>query len=501
MARFTVDGNATGAVKAVQDLAKAIEKGEKGFEQAAKGADKLDKAAQRIARNNEGPQEKYNRRMRELAELVNKGKLSYDQAAIAAEKYRGTMERAGKAGQAAFGSRALADMRGFVGQFVGIQMAATAALNAFKALAAEREKAAQSAMSSRGSAGALAQLAATTSDPKAAMASLLAEARALRASGGADTEQQAYETVFDLNSAGLSRTDRDFAGRVKASGVLSDVGGAGRAYAALTTAMGKGEVGDFKGLLSKAIAASAAAPAQANEIPLAAARGAGSAGALGLSDEFLLAATAILARKTGTAAEGGTQVAAFLKQVEKSGLDTTGKSGAEIVAMIGGMSEAQQGIGGVLGDRAEAVAGFRTLRDNMDELRNLESSIRNAEATGLADTAVGLTGGDARLRTANARARAEGSLEQSMGDSAALQNILQAAWAERQRTARADGGSFTEFNLAVERGQLGIVNTLGSDEEKREILREWTREGSVQDTELLKDIRDILSRSVTTRQE
>lgn len=505
MAQFTVTANAAGAVKAVDELAKAVSKITAGFTAGAKEAKQLERAAQSVVKANETPLEKYNRRLAETAKMVKAGTLSFEEGAKAVSRYGQQLDRAGKSSKEVFGSRAIGDLRSFAAQFVGVQTAVSGVLSVMRQLAAERERVAQGAMQSIGGLGALAQLAATEptkAAQDAKMASLLAEARAIYASGGALTMQEAAEMVaFSTNSAGLSASDRSFAASLRAAGVMQDVGGAATAYTAMRTAMGESEVGSFRQFMSKSLAASSVAPAQANEIALATSGAGASLRTLGLTDEFGLAATAMLSKVAGSASEGGTLLGAFLKQVEKAGLDITGKSGTDIVAMIGSMPESQQGIGGVLGDRAEAVKGFRILRDNLSALQELEGTIGGANTSDLAQRAIELTDLDFGLRAAKARQASQNRRDVALGDSAALQNLLEAAFAERQRTARADGGMLTELNLGIERAQVGIVNTVGSDRERRAILQEFMSEGSIRDETLLKDIRDALRSNVTTRQE
>lgn len=499
MTRFTVTGDAGGAVKAVNDLVKAVIKGEEAFEKVSKKADKLDKAAQQITRNNEGPQERYNRKIAELAELVNKGKLSFEQADIAARRYSKELEKAGDAGRTAFGPAALNNLKQFALGMVGIQQAAQLGLAAIRAMDQEIEQAAQRQMASRRGLGSLSQLASTAENPQQEMASLLREARAIRASGAAETDDEAGNILFSLVSAGLTKEDRDFAVALKRSGVLSDVGGASTSFAALQTALGAGEVGSFQDFMSKALAASAAAPAQANEIPIAAARAGGSAREMGLSDEFLFASTALIAKQTGSASEAGTLLAGFLKGVEKSGLDVKGKTGLEIVEMLSALPADKQGIGGVLGESQEAISGFRVLRDNLGALTALQGSIERGQASGLAAAAVGLPSGDAALAAAQARAGAEGRYDRALDPYAIEKNLLEAAFRERAATRLESGSMFAASDIFIEDMQKRAFGWIPA--ERRAMLEGMANDGSIRNEQLLREIRDYLRGPVTTRQE
>lgn len=508
---FVVRGNASGAVSAVNDLQKAVAKTEKSVAATTKESEKLDKALERLAKKHEGPQERYNRKIDELARLVKDGKISLEQAAAAAERYGKQLNKVGEEGKAVHGPSALQGLRNVAAQYVGMGVAINAALSALRSLGAEKERQAQAAIQSRAGLGQLSQLAATASDPKGEFNRLVAEARRIHSSGAVATEEEAGNLLFSLVSAGLNQSDRDFAAELRRSGTLTDVGGAATAYAAMTTALGSKEVGSFEQFISKALQASSVAPALANEIPQAATRAAGSAGALGLSDEFLNAATAILAKKTGSAAEGGTQLASFLKQVEKAQIgDLQGKSGIGIVEYLSSLSEADQGFGGVLGDRAEAIAGFRTLRDNLGLLKDLTQQIDQAQNSGLARTATTLPEGDVGILGAQARARAEATYGQSMTEDAALTNLVHAAYQERVRTARANGASILdEIELKFERGQLFFSEHIErGNVPLQNILRQMSQDGSISDPALSAQITEYLRRidakqtqRITTRQE
>ena len=486
-------GDATGAVKAIQDLNKAIDGTEKEYAASTKEAKKLDAQARRVAENAD-PQKRYNRQMQDLAQLVKLGKVELSAAEKVAAKYGERLRRAETAGSKAFGSQALSGIRSFALQYVGLSQALNAVVQGFRDVAAEREKTQQAALEARAGVGELSQLAATTDDPEGTFKALVAEARAVRASGAADSQQDAANQLFSLVSAGLERSDRDFAFQLRGSGVLQNVGGAATAFAALQTALGKEEVGSFEDFISKALQASSIAPALANEIPQAAARAGGSASALGLSDEFLNAAVAILGKKSGSAAEGGTQLASFLKQVEKAIPDNEalrGKRGIELVEFLSTLSEEEQGFGGILGDRAEAISGFRTLRDNIVLLADLTKQIDAADDNGLARRAVALPGTDDQQRAALAKARATGSLEVSLGDRAALQNLVDAAILDRQKTFEQEGtfGPAGPAILGIDKAGINLNRTLGVDTNERD-LRNLLPD--VRDPKLLQDIADAL---------
>lgn len=119
------DGDATGAVRAMRDLTKAVEQNEKAFEATAKGAKKAETAAGRI-KDQIDPQRRYNRKMAELADLVKRGELTLEQAAAQAQRYGRRLEQAGAAGKRAFGSQALNDLKSLALGYFGVQQAISA---------------------------------------------------------------------------------------------------------------------------------------------------------------------------------------------------------------------------------------------------------------------------------------------------------------------------------------------------------------------------------------
>lgn len=87
-AKFTLEGSGGGAVKAVQDLNKALDEAEKKSDGAAKASKRLQDAAKRVAESVD-PQAKYNNRIAELAQLVTKAGLSTEHAAEKAQSVPG----------------------------------------------------------------------------------------------------------------------------------------------------------------------------------------------------------------------------------------------------------------------------------------------------------------------------------------------------------------------------------------------------------------------------
>ena len=445
-AKFTLEGSGSGAVKVIEQTNSALDKTEKTAERAAKAASRLEeqlsKQAQRI-KESINPQEKLNRLYQELGQHVQAKRLTLDQATQAGVKYRQELGLAAKAGNDAFGPVARSQVGQYLASILSVSGAISLATKALRENAQVRESAAQKALQARAGLGSLSQLASSEANPQAAYNRLVTEAMGFVSSGAAADPNDAGNLLFQLAGAGLNQRDRAFAARLRASGTLTNVGGAAEAYSALTTALGQGEVGTFAQFMSKSLKAAGPAPGSFEQLPIAAARAGGSAKALGISDEFLLAATTLLGKQTGSIDEGGTMLAAFLREVEKSGLKgVQGIGGVGIVEKIAALPTQKQGIGGVLGERAEAVAAFRTLRDNLPALRSLAGDVGTAQDANLAGLAAGLTAGNDITAAAIARARAEGDRDTAQtGQFSARRNLIQALRAER-RAALAERGGF-----------------------------------------------------------
>jgi hypothetical protein len=497
MPTLRLDGDGTGAVKAFTDLDRAVGKVGDTLELTAKEAKKLELAAANVVKANEGPLEKYNRRMAELNQLVKTGKLSHDEAALAAQRYVKTLERAGDTHQRAFGAKALSEITSMATGLVSVTTAMSLLVDGFAQFQAAREKAAQGAIAGRRGLGSLSQLAAGTADPEGEFKKMVAEARGFVGMGAAENEDEAGNLLFQLSGAGLDAKDRAYAARLKSAGTLQNVGGAAEAYSALKTALGSKEVGGFQEFMSKALRAAGPAPGSFEQLPLAASMAGGSAAALGISDEFLLAATTILGKKTGSISEGGTQLSAMLAQVEKSGLPgTKGVGGMGIIDALSRLPESQQGYGGPLGERKEAVEAFRTLKKNRAELLALQADVIAAEGSNLAGRAAGLAATDPQLNAAIRRKQAEGARDvQAGGLLGEGENLKQAALAEFAFRQRRDNPTWQAETAIATYGSkfFDTRAALSTD-----FFLQRTQEGgsayTVQDPKLSKDIAGYLKR-------
>lgn len=418
------------------------------------------KVVQRVARQNETAQDKLNRKIRETTAAF---KLAGGSPKLLRREIRGLKAdyiNATFARKKAFGADALSQIKTYAASFGGVGAAIAATTRELQFHAAERERISQNARSAKFGLGELAQLAATegttVADKEAAQKRNVAEAEAAFAAGAFTNLNEAGGTVFQLKSAGLSKADRDFAIGIRRTGALRNVGGTATAFAALETTLGKDKVGSFEDFLDQSIQASSIAPALANEIPQAAALSGGSARALGVDLPFLLAATARLGKARGSASAGGTDLASFLKQLEKALADPdvkkeypqlVGKRGEELIDAFVALPAEARGFGGVLGDRAQAVQGGRAISLNREQLRADVAAIRRADQDNLASVTMQLPLVDPRQSASLLRQETENAREVAKTEAAIFEDLAQVVLLN-QRTAREADGWNTPFDVA-----------------------------------------------------
>lgn len=523
MPKVTWTGDASSVEQAQKAIAAGNQKISESYKQSAREAAAAEKAAKKIAEAID-PQARFNAEVKKASDVFSQGKISAEAYGRILQQHRdqyiasttqiklqtremGNLERESEkvssvlrrtklASGDAFGPRAINEIRAFGLEILGIGGGLTILIQGFREFQKEREEAAQKAIASRRGLGSLSQLAATAQNPEARFASLVAEARGRVTEGAAIDENEAGALTFELVSAGLKKRDRDLAAKIRAAGTLDNVAGAAQAFDALTASLGSDEVGGFQQFLSKALQAASVAPGSFEALPVALSGAGVSAKELGISDEFLLSAGALLARQKRSPEIGGTLLAAFLRGAEKSDLkDLKGLGGIGLVERFASLPDAKQGFGGELGERAEAVEAFRVLRDNLQEVRDQEAKIRNAQASDLAGRAANLPSTDPQIRAAIQRSRQEGGRDVQAGELfSEAENLLQAALADiAQRKRRDSPGALTEAGIAFQ-SLLAKAPIFG---EPVHLLRS-TQRGSlgerIEDPQLNREIRDFLSR-------
>lgn len=370
----------------------------------------LRRAAASITNRVMRPTERYNQELAKLRGHLDAGRISQETFNRAAQQSKARLDEAtkgvskmGKTGTSVFSSMGTG-LASVVGGYASLGGAITAVIGLLRQQQEEARKAAQAGRQSEFSLASLAQLA----DEQDSFGSLSERAKQLFARGGADDLSQAGQVVFSIKSAGQLQ-DLDVFEQLASSGVVRDVGSLSQSAAALVKSLGAEETGSVRELISKAFAASAASPATVPELLSAAARSGTSAAALGISDEEILSATAITATATGSAEQGGTQVAALLKALEKQG-GFEGKTLQESLVEIQAKNLAAKELFEFFG-RSEGVTAFRLLTENADDLATNLKNITAAQSQDLAKQRAELAGSDPALAASRAAREAEAELE------------------------------------------------------------------------------------------
>lgn len=413
------------AIEKYRKLVTEAKKGGKERQKAEEDARKeLEKFAAATMKVNRTPLERYKEEMFKLNTALKAGKIDQEtfnraaaQAKTAFKDAGGAAAKAGDQHKTAFGASAITRLGALVSVAASVKKSFDYLATSFAAANEEIDRMAAKQRESFGGLGELSQLAETPEQ----LQSLISEAKKTFAEGGAPTLGAAGELQFALESAGLGRY-RAGVSQLQATGVVRDAKSMVDAAAALESALGRAETGEFTDIVSKAFGASKGAPARAEQILQAAALSGASAAALGMSDEELLAAVATVAKTTGSADTAGTQLQSLLKQIEKTGIGEGflqgGKSLREQVQAIKSLESSGTELRDIIGDRMEAITGYRLLASGMDRFDANLREITDAERTDafgrkvtLARTATPeLAAEQLRRRTS---ARAELSAEQS----------------------------------------------------------------------------------------
>lgn len=418
MPTLRLDGDASGAVKATSAINKEAAKIGPTFDKATASAKQLEKAAFQIVRANQGPLESYNSQMKLLAKLVIAGKLSHDQASIAAKRYhqelvRGTQStlhgiglelrarqlqtqmlqrmnavvgQVGQAQSAAFGAVALQGLTSYLGAMVGPTALLTGAISALRSYRAELAAVGQQIEGNRGGLGQLMTLAMEEKTPalqEAKKAALMSEAKNIFASGATTSLPAAGEFLYQLEQAHLGPKHRKLFAEAAATGVLPEAQTTARSIAALRSAFP--DLSPDK-LIGMGIYAGIASPGGVDELVQDAAKSAQQIKTLGWKPEFSIAATSLLTKAYPGKGEGGTRLEQFGRQLERFGLQAdpalVGMDPLQTLEHIGSKTKGgtdRKALETYVGNRGEAMQGFRTLYGMRRELKELIDGTATAD--------------------------------------------------------------------------------------------------------------------------
>lgn len=466
-AKLTLEGSGAGAVRAISDLNKAIEKTEKGLTLTAREAKKLENAAGSVVKANEQPLERYNRRVAETAKLVAAGKLSHDEAAKAVQRYGIQLDNAGKAKERAFGGAALSQLMSYATGMFSIGSAIAVVTKAFNEAQAAKEAAGARTVGGTDSAGELAQLFTSEEEYKAAVA----EARSYITSGifKPDQQKEAFKYTFALRSAGYDEEERNYLARVGQSKNVAPE--SLLQYAAslkkVQDIFGKAETGSISDIANKVIQTSTFTQSNASQVALAATKFGASGRALGISDEASFAALAAIEKSSKDIDTASTQLDALYAATSKKGLK--GRTIPDILAEISAAEQGGANLYKLLG-RKEAVAAYRALT-------TAEGAAVNADALGKISTAaerdivgiqMGLPKTDPRIRASMLAGEAQGRLasteEEQYAERELLVNMVRAAM--KEHVTKLDGAfaaSLTDWGVTFKTSRGFLERSQGAE--------------------------------------
>lgn len=282
---------------------------------------------------------------------------SYRDVDRAVDRHRNKVKQAAAAREKAVGASAVGQLAAFAGAWAAPVAAVHGLISALNELDNKRNAIAQKHLASERGLGSLAQLA--MGDP-IKLRRLVDAAKQTYAEGGAESMDAAARQIFSLASAGALK-ERAFFSQLY--GVADDPAVMARAAATMQTSLGAKETGSMRDIVSKSFAASKFSPASA-EMLLQAASRAGSGGRmLGMSDEDILSATAIMATATGSAEEGATTVSSLMTAMTKKG-GFKGLSLGEAIRKLDSMGLSDPEMVNFLG-RKEGLRAFSVLRENL----------------------------------------------------------------------------------------------------------------------------------------
>lgn len=331
----------------------------------------LTQFAERIKRIDETPARRLTAQLARLDQALQRGKLTHDEYGRAAKRAQDTYQdelRQSEDAQrrtntaADNSSESIASFATSMGtRLLGLVGVARTAQAVFDEMRQAADKAAQSVQSSREGLGALAQF-----DPSQ-FAGLQQQARELRAQGAADSIDAAAKMLFAMRSAGAEQGDIAAFAKMSKFGVVSDAAGMARSASALQTALGKDQAGTFADIVGRALTASKYTPATAEQLVQGAAKAGSFARTQGVGAESLLAGTAILSSAKGSAEEGGSRLAALLRQTSLN-KQFRGQDLPDLIDSIAAKKLSPERLKKLLGD-SEAIDAFQILSQQREQLR------------------------------------------------------------------------------------------------------------------------------------
>lgn len=416
-ATVKIEGDADGAVSAAKKTSAALAEVKSQLRAAAKEAEHYDRLAKKIFEDNLTPLEKYNRKMADLQHLMMQGKINSSAYHAEAAKLKDTLDQT-KVDQKdlTISSAATNSVLEYAKQFATIAAAAQFARTAIAGAMEEAAKAKQSQEASIDYLGELQQLPGNFADMKN-------QSKQFRAAGAVDTMNEAYGMMFQLISAGLEKDSKLFQD-VGAARILKDVPGGIKSVAGIQQSFGQEEAGDAKAILAKLLVASGVTLETVNDLGQYAPRLGASARALNFSDEESLATYSVLTKTYGKE-EAKSRTVEFMRAIEANKIE--GKSISEAVANIAAREAKGEELRDILGGSAVAIEGYRTTRQNMEQIKQVTADLQAANSGVLIDQKLRDSDTDPTLASSKRMRRSAGEQEvqrMDLGDREMLRESL-----------------------------------------------------------------------------
>jgi uncharacterized protein YoxC len=486
-AKLEIGGSSAGAVKAVQDLNKALDAIETQAEGATKASKKLSDQAQRIKESID-PQTKYNRKIQELATLVTRAGLDTDVARQKAKQYGVELQRAGQSGDKAFGASAAANFASYVAGLGSITAVVGAITSAFQKAEAAAQAAADAIFDSLGAVGELAQL-----GPEG-LNKALGIQRELIQTGTVKTTNraQAAEIAANMVNAGLTKEETDL--------LVKDLGGAGGLVRAenLTTVGGnlKSLMTQFRETDMRDVTERVLVAANKTKADLAVTSsnilkfGELAVGA-GISLEEA-AAGYVASEKTAASPEAAAEMQkSFYSQVYRRGLSTGGLEGT--LENIRGKIPKGGTAFDVLGD-ANAVIGYEAMMKDREGLRRDIAEISTPPEGMIRESGDLLGKTSPAYRAAQLKAKAEGEFSIVQEELDATRESLFDTYRTELATRGRQRGEWAITRWGRE-ADLGLTDVAGNEAAAfRAEITQGQLTGQRISDELLKEMKDYLAR-------
>lgn len=432
------------AERSVTDVATAMARMKREEREAEQELKRLNREASRIKEQAQTPMERYDREVRKLNEHLRAGRISQEEYGRAAARVKGELEDLSDAGGRAWGSNILGQLTAYAAGALSVSSAVGFVVEGLREIQQIGEEAGEKARASRTKAGKLKQVA----DDETHYRELIAKAEDLYSAGAVETMGHAYQSVFDIQSAGEMRNFELFK-ELGAHSLVEDVGDLMSSVKAMMKNLGEEETGSVRQLISKGLIASSYSQVAMEPLLAGIARAGGAARKLGLGDEDILAGIAETASAERSAEVGGTQMRSLLfslaelkfrgfqapteggesRQVE---FDFEGKNLIQMLEEIENKGLDPAALFSALG-RKEATAAFDTLLLNREQYRSTLGMIREGNTRDVVGEKMGFTSPE--LEATEFRARAEAGLEVSRKDEGAISDVARGLGAQR-RTAR-----------------------------------------------------------------